>query len=388
MRTSYHITIRELKRIIRLPAHYLVLLVVPPLLFFLYAYIYDEQQADHLPVAMWDEDRSAVSRQFTFLLQQVETLRFTRQVGSIGELQDLIQKGEIMGAIHFPKHLEQDIKSRHPVNVVVYTNAAAVVPAKLIYKEAAQVIITAGSGVILQKFIKTGMDKGKAMALVQPIVLVPYTLYNPTYNYQKYLVPGLITVALQMIMIMVGVLLLNYEITTHTKEELLSLSKGSASAVIAGKTLAHLFIAWINFILVAFVIFPVFNLGITAAAGKFFVFYTLLSLACLGIGQMISAIFSDTMLATDVALFYTSPAFVFSGFTFPRWAMPWYDQYYANIMPYTHFLDGFFKVYYMDLPLQYARSEMGHLLLFIAITFSVAILVYQQQLNTMKRALT
>ncbi|AXY72671.1 ABC transporter permease [Paraflavitalea soli] len=388
MRTIRHITTRECKRIIRLPAHYLVLLVVPSLLFFLYAYIYDEQQADHLPVAMWDEDRSAVSRQFSFLLQQVKTLRFTKQVGSIDELQDLLQKGEVLGAIHFPKNMERDIKSRHPVHVVVYTNAAAVVPAKLIYKEAAQVIITAGSGVILQKFIKTGMDKGKAMALVQPIALVPYTLYNPTYNYQKYLVPGLITVALQMIMIMVGVLLLNYEATTNTREELWRLAKGSASAVIAGKTIAHLLIAWINFILVAFVIFPVFNLGITAAAGKFFVIYTLLCLACLGIGQMISALFSDTMLATDVALFYTSPAFVFSGFTFPRWAMPWYDQYYANIMPYTHFLDGFFKVYYMDLPLSYARSEIGYLLLFIAITFSVAILVYQQQLNKLQRAVT
>ncbi len=33
------------------------------------------------------------------------------------------------------------------------------------------------------------------MALVQPIVLVPYTLYNPTLtNYQHILVPGLITV--------------------------------------------------------------------------------------------------------------------------------------------------------------------------------------------------
>ncbi len=33
--------------------------------------------------------------------------------------------------------MEQNIKSRHPVNVIVYTNAAAVVSAKLIYKEAA-----------------------------------------------------------------------------------------------------------------------------------------------------------------------------------------------------------------------------------------------------------
>lgn len=381
MRTTGLIIWREWKRIFSLPVHYWTLIVMPPALFFLYAFIYQHQKADHLPVAIWDEDQSAVSRQFIFLLQQTETLRFTRHIGSMDELERLMQEGSIFGAIHFPKNMETDIKSRHPVNVAVYTNAAAVVPAKLIYKEAAQVIITAGSGVILQKFVKTGMDKGKAMALVQPVRLTPYMLYNPSYNYQAYLVPGLITVGLQMMMIIVGVLLLNYEGTTRTLQELSQLSKASASNVIAGKTLAHLSVAWVNFILVAFIIFPVFGIGVSAATGKFFVLYTLLALACLGIGQMISALFSDTMLATDIALFYTSPAFVFSGFTFPRWAMPWYDQYYANIMPYTPFLDGFFKVYYMDLPLGYATAEMGKLLLFIAFTFSIAILAFQKKLQ-------
>ncbi|MFT3827493.1 MAG: ABC transporter permease [Chitinophagaceae bacterium] len=384
MRTIGLIILREWKRIFTLPAHYWVLIVMPPLLFFLYAFIYQNQKADQLPMAVFDEDNSAVSRQITFLLQQTETMKFTRVVNSMQELEQLVKRGDILGAVHFPKNMETDIKSRHPVNVVVYTNAAAVVPAKLIYKEAAQIIITAGSGVILQKFVKTGMNPEKAMALVQPIRLTPYLLYNPSYNYQLYLVPGLITVGLQMIMIMVGVLLLNYEAKTNTLEELYLLAKGSASNIIIGKTLAHLGIAWLNFILVTWVIFPIFDIGVPAATGKFFVLYTLLSFACLGIGQLVSAICNDVMLATDIALFYTSPAFVFSGFTFPRWAMPWYDQYYANLMPYTHFLDGYFKIYYMNLPLKYITSEMSILLLFIAFTFSCAILIYQQQLNRLK----
>ncbi|WP_315815188.1 hypothetical protein [Paraflavitalea speifideaquila] len=42
----------------------------------------------------------------------------------------------------------------------------------------------------------------------------------------------------------------------------------------------------------------------------------------------------------------------------------------------------------MDLPLRYAITEMGYLLLFIAITYPMAILLYQQQLNQLKRAIT
>jgi ABC-2 type transport system permease protein len=100
----------------------------------------------------------------------------------------------------------------------------------------------------------------------------------------------------------------------------------------------------------------------------------LLALACISIGMLISVIVSDTMLATDIALFYTAPAFVFSGYTFPRWAMPWYDQYYAWVMPYSTFLDGFVKLYQMELPFRFAYFEMSVLILFVAVTFPIAFL--------------
>ncbi|WP_315815186.1 hypothetical protein [Paraflavitalea speifideaquila] len=92
MRTTCQVMLREWKRIFRLPVHYLVLLVAPPILFLLYAYIYNEQQVERLPMALWDDDQSALSRQFTFLLQQGKTCHFTTQVSSIDELEDLIQK--------------------------------------------------------------------------------------------------------------------------------------------------------------------------------------------------------------------------------------------------------------------------------------------------------
>src|SRR5699024_5500935 len=204
-----------------------------------------------------------------------------------------------------------------------------------------KVIIMGGSGVVLQKFTKKGMDKEEAIALVQPIKLTTYPLYNPTFNYQKYLAPGLITVILQMMIIMVSVLLINYEYRTNSMGDLIKTGKGSALKIILGKTIAHLFIAWINFILIVGIIFLYFGLSNWETNGNFFILFTFLALACIGLGILVSVLFKDVMFATDVALFYTSPAFVFSGYTFPRWAMPWFDQVYAHAMPYTPFLQGF-----------------------------------------------
>ncbi len=379
-----NIILREWKRILSLKVFYLVMLVVPILLFFFYAFIYQKQDAKHLAFAVWDEDQSAVTRELLFLLEQKEALQITRRVSSEAEVKKLIQEGKILGAIHFPANLQKNIYSRHPSTVTLYTNAAALVPAKLVYKAVAEVVITGSTGVILQKLVKTGMKPDQAMAIANPISLNTYQLYNPTYNYQEYLVPGLITVGMQMILIISSMLALNYEWITGTMQELYDTSKGSVLKVIIGKTMAHLTISWINFIIITGVIFPFFDIGVPTATGKFFVMYTVLSLACIGIGMFISALFKDVMLSGDVALFYTSPAFVFSGFTFPRWAMPWYDQYYALIMPYTSFLDGFFKVYYMNLPLKYANGDLAKLLLFCAVMYPTAVLLFKRQFNSIK----
>ncbi|SCY47705.1 ABC-2 type transport system permease protein [Flavobacterium anhuiense] len=384
MNAIKNIIVREWKRILSLKVFYLVMLVVPVALFFFYALIYQKQEAKNLAFAVWDEDQSPVSRELLFLLEQKEALQITRRVSSEAEVKKLIQEGKILGAIHFPANLQKNIYSRHPSTVTLYTNAAALVPAKLVYKAVAEVVITGSTGVILQKLVKTGMKSDRAMAIANPISLNTYQLYNPTYNYQEYLVPGLITVGMQMILIIGSMLALNFEWVTETMHELYDSSRGSVVAVIVGKTIAHLAISWINFIIIVGVIFPFFDIGVGAATGKFFIIYTLLSLACIGIGMFISALFKDVMLSGDVALFYTSPAFVFSGFTFPRWAMPWYDQYYALIMPYTSFLDGFFKVYYMNLPLKYALGDFSKLLLFCAVMYPTAMLLFKRQFNSIK----
>ena len=144
---------------------------------------------------------------------------------------------------------------RDRTNITLYTNGAYLVPAKMIYKGAAQVIIKGGLAVVLQKAEKQGMPSSQANTLVQPIKLNTTTLYNPDFNYQLYLTPGLITVGLQMALIVASVLILNLEFKQHTIDDLLKISK-SSSQVVMGKTLAHLCIAWVLFVLVAYVIFP------------------------------------------------------------------------------------------------------------------------------------
>lgn len=372
---------REWKRIFGLPVFYVVMLIIPPVLFLFYGYIYHQKHAKDLPVALWDADHSELSRKLTDLMEATPSIDFTRVVHNEAELREAVLKNEVQGAVYIPKNLERDVKNGQLTRVVVYTNASSLVASKMIYKDAAGIVIKGGLAVVLQKLTRQGMPQKQANALIQPIKLNVFTLYNPDYDYQEYLTPGLVSVGVQMAIIIVCVLLLNWELKTNSLGELLTLAKGSASQIIAGKTVAILTVSWVIFFFIQWVIFPLYHLDKPGTAGTFFLLYNALVLACIGFGVLVSAIFEDVMLCADVALFFTSPAFVFSGFTFPRWAMPWYDQYYAAIMPYTYFLEGFLKAYYMQLPWRYFSRELLILVLMIAVFFSLAIVIYQRKIN-------
>lgn len=372
---------RELRRIFTIPAFYIVLFIIPPILFCFYGLIYSKEKVQDLPVVIWDEDQSALSRELIFLLQQTESINLTHVVSDRKEMEKLINTGEAYGGIHFPENMEKDIKRTKAVTVGIFTNAASLVPSKLIYKDAMQVLLMANGGVILSKLTKKGMEKSTAMFLAQPIKLNTLPLFNPTYNYIKYLLPGLTSVTLQMVFLLIGVLVINYEKKTKTEEELQELSGFNAFAIIGGKFVAYFVPMIINYLILTILIFPLFGFGFEFLSFKFFFLLMLMLSACLALGMLVSALFDDIMFTTDVALFFSSPAFVFSGFTFPRWAMPWYDQYYAVLMPYTHFVDAYFKIGSMNLPLQYVTKEITVLLAFIVISFLLASMVYGSKIR-------
>lgn len=381
MKPLLQIIWREWKRLFSMPVFYIVGVIVPPILFLFYGFIYQNKFAENLPVAVWNEDQSEVSRKLIDMMDASKSIKIIETVHSEEEVKNLILSNKVMGAVYIPKNLEADVKNNKAATIVVYTNASSLVASKMIYKDAAGVIIKGGLAVVLQKLTKQGMPIQQASALIQPIKLNTYTLYNPEYNYQEYLTPGLISVGIQMVFIIVSVLLLNYELKTKSLQEILQLSNFSASNIVIGKLLALLSVSWIHFLMIQFVVFPLFDLEKTETTWNFFLLYNGLVIACIGFGMLVSAIFEDVMLCADVALFFTSPAFVFSGFTFPRTAMPWYDQYYAAIMPYTYFLDGFLKGYFMQLPVSYFSKELWILggMSFVFITLSI--FLYQFKIN-------
>jgi ABC-type multidrug transport system permease subunit len=93
-------------------------------------------------------------------------------------------------------------------------------------------------------------------------------------------------------------------------------------------------------VLLFLVIFPLSGIPYAPAFFSLFWRTTLFVVVCMGMGAFISVLSKDLVFAAQVGLVINAPAFVFSGFTYPRWAMPDAVRGIANLIPLTHFLDG------------------------------------------------
>jgi ABC-2 type transport system permease protein len=86
---------------------------------------------------------------------------------------------------------------------------------------------------------------------------------------------------------------------------------------------------------------------------------------------MFSCFSKNYLQTTEISLFLNTPAFIFSGFVYPLWAMPALHTWFAQLMPFTHFIDGFLKLGIMGTSLASALPEISRLSVFVAVPLIV-----------------
>jgi ABC-2 type transport system permease protein len=211
-----------------------------------------------------------------------------------------------------------------------------------------------------------GINHNEAIGLVMPVRTHAKTLYNPWFNYLYYLVPGLMTVLLQMFIFFVATRAFNSEINNGTFHELMQVSNNSAFQMLLGKGLAYTAMG-LGIIMLISLVFMAFGIPFMHLEVELILLFLVLVVVNISLGFMLSTTLDEEIFALDIAFFYNSPAFVFSGFTFPMFGMPFFNSTYAQFIPYTHFLHAFFKLYQMGTPLHYIFSELKILSLFFIV---------------------
>jgi len=355
---------------------------VPLALFPLVAGIYVRGVVRDIPVGVLDEDRSELSRLIVRSLDATAAFQVVESEHSIDEIRSAFRAGRIRGAFLMPDGLERDLKRGKRSEVVVFNDATNLVVSNLTLKEASTVVATVSAGIALKQLRSRGMGEEAALAAVMPVRVHAQALYNPAYNYADYLVSGLIPALFQLTVMTMVVLLIAGEVADGTFAELVRTAHGRPSAILLGKAAPYLFLHCVTSAGILWVLYPLIHITTAGSPAALYFLYVLFVTSALCVGIAISSLVRDRMFATEVAFFINIPAFIISGYIFPVRAMPLPYVIFADLLPYTHFLNAYISVGRMGLALADAAAEVCVLVLFVALSGVASLVMIRKRVRT------
>lgn len=358
-----------------------VVLVAPFVYALLFCAVYSNHSLNELPIGVIVEDTSTSARTLLRMMDASPKLRVARTAYSMEEVKDLIYDNAISGAVVIPRDFTSRLKRGHDAHVVAYVNAASMVSANTVAKALNETVMTFSAGVELRTLMKKGERFDNAKEKWMPVKLELRSLFNPSFNYSNFMVPGLLMAILQQVVLMGLALCWTGEKERGTLGELFLLSRKPWELVI-GKMIPYLVL---NFLIAEFylrVLFPLNDIPMEGSWAIAIPFTFLFILTLVTWGMWMGAIFQTRLFATQALMFLAMPSFILSGFTWPAEGMPTVIRWMGQLLPMTHFVSSFRAVYLGGAPFYYVAHDFGILMGFCALNIALAYYVVKRMINS------
>lgn len=205
-------------------------LVAPRLGIFIW-WLFAAQIPFQLPIGVWDQDHSSLSRQITRYLDATPGLRVAAQYSDGREAQAALKAGDVYAVMYLPNELSSHVKSGQPANVVLNVNAQFGTHSGLIQRDVKTTIGTVSAGIQMQMRMAHGQPAEQAQASFSPLQFNNIALFNVAGNYQLFLGSVLIPALLHIFAVTAGA----YSVGRELRDKIIgqwlgtSISRGPAA---------------------------------------------------------------------------------------------------------------------------------------------------------------
>ena len=314
------VIVKEAQEIARDPVTIGISLLLPLVMLFLFGYAISLDVED-VPMGVWDLDRTPASRELLDAFVRSGYFRAAAPIGSPQELEAALQRGSVKLALVVPERFHAALAHGEspPVQVLVdgtFSNVAQIVAG---YADS-----------IVASFRRPPQE---------PVRVELRVWYNPEMRSANYIVPGLFGVILMAFPPLLTALAVVREKETGSIQQIFA-SPLTCAEFLSGKLLPYALIAFVQIAMVIAAGLFWFDvpfrgsLGLLVAAGLVYVFTTV------GLGLLVSTVTRSQVAAMLLALILTlMPSFLFSGFLFPIFTMPYMLQVYTRLFPSRYFVE-------------------------------------------------
>ena len=325
LRRSYAMMVKEFIQLRRDRVSFGMIVMLPVMQLLLFGYAINTTP-HNLPTAVLLQEDSDLGRSILKAMENTAYFRFTREVSSVEEFDDLLASGKVLFGVEIPRGFERAVRRGDR-------------PALLVAADATDPV-AAGAGLgalatLVQTALAHDLHIGDPPAM--PFEIRAHARYNPAGSSRLNIVPGLVGTILTMTMLIFTALSVTRETERGTMESLLSMPIKPVE-IMFGKIMPYVLVGFVQGTLIIGIGVLLFGVPVLGSMLLLALLSTLFITTNLSIGYTFSTIVQNQLQANQLSMMFFLPSILLSGFMFPFMGMPVWAQYVGEGLPLTHYL--------------------------------------------------
>ena len=364
------LVVKEFFQIARDQRTLAIILVQPMLMLFLFGYAINTT-VDHIPTVIADQVRDQRSRDFVRAVVNTGYFDVVGDVSDAGVARSAIDSGEAKVAFVIPPTFGADALAGRPAQVQALIDGSD--------PNVAQTALLTANTLAQARGVQL-LAESTGRSISPPLDLRPNILYNPGLQSANFMIPGLIGVILQIQAVLLTAFAVVRERERGTLEQL-SVTPIRPTEMILGKLLPYVAIAFAQVGATLLIGTLWFGVPINGSLLLLMLLSLLFLIGALGIGLLISTVSRTQAQAMQTTMLTVMPAFIISGFMFPRESMPHAIRVLSYILPLTYFLEILRGIILKGIGLEYLYGQALALLVFAIVIAALSVIRFRRSLE-------
>lgn len=331
---------KELIEVFRDPRLRTTIMLPPLIQLLIYGYTVN-LDIEHGLIAWMDLDRTPASRDLLASFQGSPRFRVVATPRSEAEVERLLDSGDVQAIVRVLPDFERHLRRGEPAPVQILVDGANSNTGSLLSGYIAAAIGDYGGRIIAEQQNMLVMSRSPASPpsfVVPNLVWRPRVWFNPNLKSRNYFIPGVVVMIMMIVTLALTAQAIVREKELGTMEQLL-VTPLRPIEIILGKTLPFAAISLFDVVLVVLAALLIFRVPLHGSLLLLLGSSILFLMTTLGAGLFISTISNTQQQAMLSTFFFTTPAFLLSGFMFPIRNMPVPVQYLTYLDPLRYFME-------------------------------------------------
>ncbi len=340
MKQLWNIVHYEFLHVLKDPILILIVFIGPLFYTSLFGVIYFSAILHNVPLAIVDQDHSALSREIGLAFANDNSFKVNPEITSYEEMETGMRNGTLRAGIVIPPDFEQSLYKHYPTQILAVYDASNLIWGLNSRKYIREVINDFSTQQTAMHLASAGFSPKEIDNIINSVECNVTVWNNPTYSYVNYLFMGLMMIAVHQLGLF-GVCLA----VTREKERKSWIHFIAASIpawkIALGKSLPYLIMNFFNYSLILWVSSRFVQVKIEGCVVLLILLGILYVITVTFAGFIISLYSTNSLQATRYLMLLSVPLFMISGYTWPRAYIPEILNYIAVLFPSTWMVLGF-----------------------------------------------